>query len=234
MVIKDIEIGKGIPKICASILGKTLEDVKEEMKSLTDCDLVEWRADFFHGIENMDEVFKVLLEIKKFLVDKPVIFTFRGHNLGLYKYIINTGMVDIIDIDLQNGENEITDIVDLAHSKDIVVIVSSHNFESTFTKREILEKMDKAQKLGDISKIAVTPNSLKDVVVLLDAASDMKENLKKPFIAISMSSLGVVSRLVAEDFGSAIVFASGKEASASGQINILDTKKVLTIIHENK
>jgi len=234
IVIRNVEIGKGIPKVCVSIVGKTLEDIKEEARDLMDCDIIEWRADFFDRIENSAEIFEVLIEIRKILSDKPIIFTFRGYNLELYKYVISTGIVDIIDIDLQNGENEIVDIVEKARSKNIAVIVSSHNFKSTCTKQEIIEKMEKSQELGDISKMAVTPNSIKDVVVLLDVASTIKEYFKKPFIAISMSSLGVISRLAAEDFGSAIVFASGKKASASGQINISDTKKILTIIHTNK
>lgn len=237
VTVRGVKIGEGLPKICASIIGKTIDDIKSEAKNLQDCDIVEWRADFFNEVECTSKVDEVLSEIRKILVNKPIIFTFRtvsGFYFELYKHVVNTGVIDIIDIDLQSDESEIKDTVKLAHTKNIVVIVSSHNFTKTQSKSEIIAEMEKAQILGDISKIAVMPNNMKDVITLLDATVTMNENFKKPFIAISMSSMGIVSRLCCEDFGSAITFASGKSVSASGQASILETKEVLKIIHSIK
>ena len=235
--VKNVKIGVGMPKICASIVSETLQGIKKEAECLSHCDIVEWRSDFFNEIECKSKVKEALALIRDILSNKPIIFTFRNESsayFDLYKYVIDTELVEIVDIDLQNDESCIRSLINLAHEKNIAVIVSSHNFEKTPSKDEIIEEMRKAQSLGDISKIAVMPNSLRDVTTLLEAAVTMKESFRKPFIAISMSSLGVISRICCEDFGSAITFASGKSASASGQISVLEMQKILKIISNNK
>ena len=49
---------------------------------------------------------------------------------------------------------------------------------------------------------------------------------------MSMSSIGLTSRLVGEQFGSAITFASVGKASAPGQIDYQELNQMLDIIHK--
>ena len=85
---------------------------------------------------------------------------------------------------------------------------------------------------ADITKIAVMPHSEQDVLTLLSATLEMKKTKgDRPFIAISMGSLGAISRLASELFGSSMTFASLNEGSAPGQISINNMRDILNILH---
>jgi 3-dehydroquinate dehydratase-1 len=91
------------------------------------------------------------------------------------------------------------------------------------------------QDLGaDILKIAVMPNSQKDVITLLFATEEMVSNYAhQPVVTMSMASTGLISRLSGEAFGSAITFGAIEKASAPGQINANELNQVLNIIHNS-
>ena len=62
----------------------------------------------------------------------------------------------------------------------------------------------------------------------------MNENYAtRPIITMSMSKLGVVSRLCGEVFGSCLTFGALEKTSAPGQINIGQLNEVLKIINKN-
>ena len=67
--IKNVEIGKGIPKICIPLTGKNREEIIEEMEIVkkSNPDLIEWRVDFFEESDFryiMDERLIILFELK--------------------------------------------------------------------------------------------------------------------------------------------------------------------------
>jgi 3-dehydroquinate dehydratase-1 len=57
------------------------------------------------------------------------------------------------------------------------------------------------------------------------ACEARRQHLKIPLVAISMGSLGAISRIAGGLFGSDITFASGIKASAPGQLPLDDLKK---------
>lgn len=249
ITVRDLTIGEGIPKICVPIVGETIAQLKEEadfLKNL-DLDLVEWRVDLFDQVETIEKVKEALIELRSILPNTPLIFTFRSHKEGgnkeittsfyfeLNRTIAETGLVDIIDVELFNDENEIKKLIEDAHVKNVFVIISNHDFEKTPAKDEIVTRLRKAQELGgDIPKIAVMPISPADVLTLLDATNTMKEQYAdRPFITMSMAGKGVISRLAGEVFGSALTFGSAKKASAPGQIAVKELRSVLTLPHES-
>ena len=60
--IRDIHIGIGIPKVIVPLIGRTIEELLLEIKSLqTNFEIIEWRADFLEGIEDINKVKKTLL-----------------------------------------------------------------------------------------------------------------------------------------------------------------------------
>ena len=72
------------------------------------------------------------------------------------------------------------------------------------------------------------------LLVLLDATNTMKTKYAdRPFITMSMSGTGLISRLSGAVFGSACTFGAGKEASAPGQIPVNQLRSVLEIIDQN-
>ena len=69
-----------------------------------------------------------------------------------------------------------------------------------------LEKMESFD--ADICKIAVMPQNKNDVVRLLNVTYTMSRKLSKPLITMSMGTIGVISRICGETFGSSLTFAS--------------------------
>ena len=246
--VKDVRIGHGAPKICTSIIGVTKEDIITQGKNILEApvDLVEWRGDWFSDILEEDKVFEVLKTLREILSDIPILFTFRTSKEGgeksidledyskLYKFITSTELVDLIDVEAFMGENIVRNIIDEAHSNGIKVIVSNHDFHKTPSKEEIIKRLRYMQELGaDIPKIAVMPQSKRDVLTLLEATLEMSENYgDTPIITMAMSKGGIISRLSGEFFGSALTFGALGEVSAPGQINAQRLYEFLNIFHD--
>lgn len=249
VTIKDVVIGEGLPKICVPIVGETMDQIIEEASYLKDIDLdvVEWRVDFFEHVNYIDKVNEVLQEIRGILINKPIIFTFRSAKEGgqkeisseyyfeLNKYITETKLVEVIDIELFNDEKNIEKLVDIAHKNGVKVIISNHDFNKTPSKDDIIARLRRAEELGgDIPKIAVMPNCTEDVITLLDATRIVKEKyINKPIITMSMAGKGVISRMAGEIFGSALTFGAAKKVSAPGQISVDDLRRTIKLIHSN-
>lgn len=114
-----------------------------------------------------------------------------------------------------------------------MVLASSHHFEGTPSVREMSDALYTMENRGaDIVKLAVMPQSGKDVCALLEATMERKEHSNKPMITMSMGQSGMLSRICGELTGSCVTFASGKQASAPGQIKADELKKVLGDIHD--
>lgn len=69
--VRDVRIGEGIPKICVPIVGRTKEELLEEVNSLKNIslDVVEWRVDFYENVEEIEKVKEVLVAIRKLLLN---------------------------------------------------------------------------------------------------------------------------------------------------------------------
>lgn len=252
--IGNINLGEGLPKICIPIISASAEELLEEARAaaLQPCDMVEWRADFIldaMGGIVLSEVcrrIKLLLKEIKRIVGRPLIFTIRTEKEGgqirlmdegyfyINKVVAETGVADFIDIEAFTSpgcvpESEIRQFIQYAHLFGSRVILSNHDFEQTPTQEELLTRFFVMQELGaDVMKLAVMPQNKEDVLNLLEVAAIMKENYAQiPFIAISMGELGVNTRICGGEFGSAITYASGKTASAPGQIDAANLKVLL-------
>ena len=246
--IRNVVIGEGMPKICVPIVGKTKEDILKAAAVIKDTNhhIVEWRVDWFEDAFDFDKVAEVLNELRVLLEDTPLLFTFRtaneggeraidrSHYLKLNLDVISLNLIDIIDVELFSGDDIVSKIVTKAHANNVAVIASNHDFNKTPDKDEILERLIKMQKLGaDIPKIAVMPTCKKDVITLLAATEEMATNHNDtPIITMSMGSMGLISRLCGEAFGSALTFGAIGKTSAPGQMNAADLSKILSLIHE--
>ena len=87
------------------------------------------------------------------------------------------------------------------------MIGSNHDFEKTPPEDEIIRRLEyMGQQEADIAKIAVMPQTEKDVVTLLQATTDYYDKGNtKPIVTMSMGGTGMISRLVGETFGSAML-----------------------------
>ncbi|MDA7028214.1 type I 3-dehydroquinate dehydratase [Bacillus sp. CLL-7-23] len=247
--IRNVIIGESVPKICVPLVGGTLPQLKEEAEFIKTLhpDLVEWRADFFEGVEDIEQIIATLKELNIILKEIPLIFTFRSLKEGgekeisadvyfsLNEAIVQTGFADVIDIELFHDERNIKALVKSAHDNDVLVIISNHDFDRTPEKEEIISRLQKAQELGaDLPKIAVMPETPADVLTLLEATHLMNEQFaERPIITMSMAGKGLISRLAGEVFGSALTFAAAKKGSAPGQIAVTELRQFLAILHDN-
>ena len=245
--VRGVRIGEGIPKICVPIVGTTRDEILAAAKSFESVkkDVVEWRADWFEGVFDFAQVEAVLKELRRVLGNTPILFTFRTANEGgekaiepaayaeLNKRAAATGLIDLVDVEAFTGDEVVRDIIESAHESGVVVVASNHDFEKTPEKDEIVRRLRKMQELdADIPKIAVMPQSRKDVLTLLSATEEMvSEYADRPIITMSMSATGLISRLCGECFGSALTFGAVGKASAPGRMNASDLSEILNLIH---
>jgi 3-dehydroquinate dehydratase-1 len=248
VVVRNVKIGEGIPKICVPIVGVTKEDIIEEAKTFDGIpvDVVEWRVDWFEGVFDFEKVKDVLVDLRAALKDTPILFTFRTSKEGGEKAIepeayaklniqaAKTGYVDLVDVEAFTGDEVVKEIIAGAHECGVKVVASNHDFHKTPSQEEIVSRLRKMQDLGaDIPKIAVMPQCKKDVLTLLCATEEMSTNYAdRPIITMSMGGTGVISRACGETFGSALTFGAAKKASAPGQMGVFDLQTVLGLLHK--
>ena len=245
--VRGVKIGEGVPKIIVPIVGQTKEEILAavDMFSGVAMDFVEWRVDWFEDVFDFDKVEDVLKDLRPALGDTPILFTFRTSKEGGEKAIdtdayaklniqaAQTGMVDLIDVEVFTGDDIVKEIIEGAHANGVKVVASNHDFDKTPDKDDIVGRLRKMQELGaDIPKIAVMPRNKKDVLTLLSATEEMATDYAdRPIITMSMAGTGLISRLCGEVFGSSCTFGAVGKVSAPGQMNAVDLDTVLNLIH---
>lgn len=248
VIVRNIEIGTGIPKICAPIVGITKQEIirgAERLKRQS-VDIAEWRVDWYEETGDMGAVKETLRKLRDVLEEMPLLFTFRTLLEGGKKSIdremyirlnreaAQTKCADLIDVELFMGEDIVKDLIGQAHQSGVKVVASNHDFKKTPEMHEIIGRLCKMQELGaDLLKIAVMPQSGKDVLTLLAATEEMRQKYaKRPIVTMSMSGMGTISRLCGEVFGSAMTFGAAGKASAPGQIGTEKLSEILYMLHK--
>ena len=234
--VKEVSLGEGQPKIIVPIVGTTKAQILAETEHLAqlDCDLAEWRIDFYEEVDNFEAVAALSKEVAHVLKEKPLLVTFRTKQEGgerafsdedyfaVYETLIEKGQLDLLDVELFMDHDRVQAIIGKAHDKGIKIVMCNHDFDKTPPKEEIVKRLCLMQeKDADICKIAVMPQTSADVLTLLEATNEMKEaHADRPIVTMSMGQLGMVSRLTGETFGSAMTFGAAKQASAPGQVPV--------------
>lgn len=151
---------KNRPATCLSIREQNEDEIlkKAALFSMqdTECslaDMIEWRADHFENLHDTEKVCEVAVKIKKSAGKKPIIFTIRTEEkhlsrkiVSIEKYIelclaiIDREAADYVDVEFSAGEKVVKTIVDAARKKDISIILSYHNFNTT-PNENTLEKI---------------------------------------------------------------------------------------------
>ncbi len=232
--VKNVKIGEGLPKICIPITASNLGDVEKAVRVIQNSpfDFIEWRCDFYDNVEDPEVRIKPMTLFRDQLSNAPILFTMRTSvEMGLKEIdtkaytdlnlaVIESGLIDLVDIELSRGESVVKQVVKAAHNFGVKVIVSRHNTMATPDKEVIVGNLCQMQDLGaDIVKFAVMPQTERDVLTLLDATLTMKEEHNDtPIITMSMGKLGAISRICGQVFGSDVTFGTAGNASAPGQL----------------
>ncbi|MCH7662055.1 MAG: type I 3-dehydroquinate dehydratase [Euryarchaeota archaeon] len=130
----------------------------------------------------------------------------------------SVGALDIELATLESGADETA-----AHARDheTSVIVSAHDFEGTPGTERMYEILEKANKNGDVGKLAVTAEEPGDVLALLSVTYELATEGKQ-VATMAMGEAGKHSRAVAPVYGSRIGYApvSSERATAPGQYDL--------------
>ena len=249
VVIRNVKIGEGMPKICVPIVGVTEKEIVETARQIHDtpADLVEWRVDWFEGAFETQRVKLVLLQIRAILGDMPILFTFRTPKEGgeksitpeayrnLLSEIAMTRWVDIIDVEVF-CEGGAVELLAGIRSLGVKVIGSNHIMTETPDRAEMVRRLRYMKDVGvDIPKLAVMPQCKEDVSLLLEVTREIHEEFAdRPIVTISMGEIGTVSRVSGEKFGSAMTFGAFQKASAPGQLSVYELKEIMEVLHREQ
>ena len=66
--VRNVKLGDGMPKICIPVTDTNLDDLKKSVNLIrnTPFDLIEWRADFYTGMEDPEVRTKAMTVIPKY------------------------------------------------------------------------------------------------------------------------------------------------------------------------
>ena len=241
--------GGKFPLICTPLVGRTRDKILAELDVVLakQPDILEWRVDFFDDIGNTAAVIEMARSIKQVAGEIPLLFTRRSINEGgekivlseeqviaMYAAVCDSRQIDLIDFEMSNDPAHIKQVRAASKANDIKLVLSFHNFSFTPGLELLNQRFMQAEQFGaDISKIAVMPRNLDDVLTLLDATLQSSQKLRIPLISMSMGPYGALTRLFGWTFGSALTFAVGASSSAPGQVPIEDLNTVLGILQKS-
>ena len=172
--VRGVSIGEGMPKLCVPIVADTIGAVSAQSARIAGflaqhpgaVDLVEWRADWMPSVE--DGIGLPAVEaIRTALPELPLLFTFRTQREGgqqaitkegywkLARQMIQSGCIDLIDIELSMGDQFLKEAAAAAHENGVKVVASNHDFHGTPSVQEMVSRLTRMESLGaDILKIA--------------------------------------------------------------------------------
>ena len=240
-------IGEGRPKVIIPIVEPTETAVLEKAAEFSTlrADCVEWRVDLFEAAADPGAVVRCLAKLRVLLKEKLLLVTLRTKEEGgsipvshegylrFLRTVLDTDCADLIDIEFFTAGTDLPALVQDAHTAGVKVVCSNHDFAKTPPRAELVSRMMQMQQAGaDLPKLAVMPRCRSDVLELLAATAEMADlHPETPVITMSMGSLGAVSRLAGEAFGSAMTFANPGQASAPGQVSLDIVNEVLDALH---
>lgn len=231
-----------MPAVCVPIIARTRQDLLEDIRLALDQnpDLIEWRVDYFDEIADVDAVIETGLALHAIASNVPLVFTLRseaeggnatglsGEQAGCLRLVAAQKLpFEYHDIEMSLPEALIESLLSTLRALSRKSILSCHDFQKTPPRDELESIFERAYRLGgDVAKLAVTPQSPEDVLEMLAATRHMSQALPIPVIGMSMGPLGVMSRIFAGVYGSALTFATATGVSAPGQIPLANLREI--------
>ena len=206
------------PKICVSILPKTVTEAQDLIKKAEDdrADLIEVRLDLLKE----SNALSTLTSHSK----TPLIATNRNKATAqidraqMLLQVAKTGF-EYVDLDIHdtNIKENIKELQNLGAKP----IISFHNKNGPMALIE-LEKILKQEieNGAEVCKIVTTAQTFKDNLIMLDFVE--KASLKAKIVCFAMGDKGKISRLLSPVFGAYFTFAhlDGTSETAPGQMTI--------------
>jgi 3-dehydroquinate dehydratase-1 len=201
-------------------------------------DAIELRIDLWNEEDRSIEKLKGFVS----QLEVPVIVTNRRKEEGgafsgteperiaLLSSILDTVNVDAIDIELSSPPKEKQMVIEQAKSLHIPVICSFHDFNGMPPRSELEAIVTRMYDEGaSIAKIAVTPQTFGDALLLLELTYTLTQ-AGKVVTTIGMGIVGKHLRVVAPLYGSALTYGyieEGGEAVAPGQFSVKELRSLM-------
>ncbi len=219
--------GLVLERSIVAVIGKNPIDSAKKAKKLG-ADILEVRIDLL----DMD-VSMAILQIKK--LDLPVIITNRMKQEGgawegsederIQTLLSLIPLADAVDIELCARERD--NVVEKARTEGKTVIISTHDFQNTPELEVMAGIINESFEAGaDIAKLAVTPQTLLDVLHLLEVTLRAFGKV----CTIAMGNMGRHSRVVAPIYGSVMTYGYVDKPAAPGQLRVDELKSILKLL----
>lgn len=233
--VRGVRIGEGRPKTIVSVMANGPEELVAKTRLAADAgaELVEWRADYLDRPTDIEWVRAMAADLRRSYPMLPLVFTFRSEGQGgrrtlapaaycsLLEAVIDTGCLDLVDIELGAGDEAVRSLIARAHREGARAIVSHHDFGGTPEAGELVDILEHMASLGaDIPKLATMAHDVVDCLRLMEVVARVSARLDRPVLALAMGDAGRLSRVAGEAYGSALTFCSVGDASAPGQVDL--------------
>lgn len=214
--------------ICYTLSERTLSGCLEQVERNREyIDICELRLDMLDCKEQK------LAYTFPSMVDIPVILTLRrvedGGKCTLSEKSRSALLLSALKgkfayVDIE-GDVKKSVVENYARANGVKIIRSFHDFNGV--PDQIFSIIQKLSERGDIAKVAVTPHSIADVLMLFRISEELK-GIEK--IVIGMGEWGICTRILYKKLGSVLTFASDSEV-APGQIS---AKKLKLLYRSDK
>lgn len=221
-------------KIVVPIMPKSFEEAQQlDPLQYGLADIIEWRADYLPA----EEIVTVAPTIFELFSNYEVLFTLRTTRegglldltderyIGLIKAVARQYQPDYIDFEYFSHKESFNDLLDFPN-----LVLSYHNFSET--PAHIMEIFSELTALSPkVVKIAVMPKSQQDVLDMMNYTRGFKSlHPEQDYAVMSMGKLGRITRLSGDFMGSSWSFASLEDASAPGQIPLVQLRNILEVL----
>lgn len=235
--------GRDRPLVCVPIVAATPEatlDFAAQIAPLAP-DAIEVRADYLADLSPA-MVARLLPQLAE--QGLPILFTNRlaaeggAHEQDEVSRIealvaaVETGIPAIVDIELATAAPWRDQVLNAGKRRGVPILLSYHHFTITPPDEELLATVMVMDAVGaDAAKLAVMPQSVHDTVRLLALTRTVtggEAGVDIPLAAMSMGTLGMITRISGHEAGSALTFAAlaSGSGSAPGQLAIEELRAI--------
>ncbi len=160
--LRGVQIGTNPPKVIVPIVERTTAAIvgKAEILKGLALHVVEWRADFYEDVFDINQVRDTLSLLRATLDEIPILFTFRTKKEGgeksidmnaytaLNQAVAQSGFADAVDVEIFSGDDVVRANIQNIRRAGVIVVGSSHDFDKTPDKANLLYRLRKMQDFG--------------------------------------------------------------------------------------
>ncbi len=237
------EFGVARPFLCIPIVASTIDAavaLAEQCRPLAP-DAIELRADYLSTL-TLETVPALLAQLAP--VGLPILFTNRAASEGgvreqaeaariaITLAAIETGIPALVDIELATTPALREQVIAAGKAQQVPIMLSFHDFTATPPDLVLQERVAAMAAAGaDAAKLSLMPQTPADVVRLLAltrALTSPNSGFPLPLATMSMGQLGMISRIVGDQAGSALTFAAltAGGGSAPGQLAAAELRAI--------